>query len=239
MTSFPTRSAAELITDRTRAILLVSPGNPTGTTIEPAILDAFFDLAEARGVALILDETYRHFRPTDEPSHTLYARPNWDDTLITLHSFSKGSPFPVTGGAICAKQAVVDEALKLLDCGNLRPRIGQEAALAGLQHAGDWRRAMAARTRTRQAAFTDAMATDPGGFVLANAGAYFGWVRHPHVGVGDREMVRRLVVDHDVLVIPGTAFTPTDERWLRFSFANLEIDDFAELANRLTEAGLR
>jgi aspartate/methionine/tyrosine aminotransferase len=230
----PTR-AASLITDRTRAILLVSPGNPTGATIPPDVLDAFFELAESRGVALVLDETYRNFRPTDAPSHTLYSRPGWEDTLVTLHSFSK--EFAIPGyrvGAICGNQRLIDEALKLLDCVAIcAPRIGQEAALAGLTHAGDWQRAQTERTRTRERAFVAAMAGAPGGFELANAGAYFGWVRHPLIGVDDREMVRRLVVDHDILVIPGTAFTPTDDRWLRFSFANLEIDDFAELAARL------
>ncbi len=232
--------AAELITDRTRAILLVSPGNPTGATIPPEVIEAFFDLAEARGIALILDETYRNFRPTDEPSHLLYSRLDWDDTLVTLHSFSKEYAIPgYRVGAICGSQALIDEALKLLDCVAIcAPRIGQEAALAGLLHAGDWRRAQAERTRTRQAAFTQAMSVSPGGFELAGVGAYFGWVRHPHAGVSDREVVRTLVVDHDVLVIPGTAFTPTDEQWLRFSFANLGSGDFDELANRLTEAGI-
>ncbi len=232
-------AAAALITDRTRAILLVSPGNPTGATIPPSVLDDFFDLSESRGIALILDETYRNFRPTDAPSHSLYSRPDWEDTLVTLHSFSKEYAIPgYRVGAICAGQPLIDEALKILDCVAIcAPRIGQEAALSGLLHAGDWMQAQVERTRTRQEAFTKAMAARPGGFELGSVGAYFGWVRHPHEGVDDREMVRRLVVDHDVLIIPGTAFTPTDERWLRFSFANLEIDDFDELADRLCEAG--
>ncbi len=231
--------AEALITERTRGILLVSPGNPTGATIAPAVIDAFYELAERRGIALILDETYRNFRPTTAPSHTLYSRPGWDDTLVTLHSFSKEYAIPgYRVGAICGATTLIDEALKLLDCVAIcAPRVGQEAALVGLQQAGDWRRVQAERTRVRQDAFTRAMAPSPGGFVLANAGAYFGWVRHPFTGVDDREVVRRLVVDHDVLVIPGTAFTPTDDAWLRFSFANLELDDFPELAARLIEAG--
>jgi aspartate/methionine/tyrosine aminotransferase len=60
-------------------------------------------------------------------------------------------------------------------------------------------------------------------------------VRHPFDELPTAEVVRRLVLDHDLLVIPGTAFTPTDDRWLRFSFANLEADDLRELARRLAE----
>ena len=81
------------------------------------------------------------------------------------------------------------------------------------------------------------MAPGPGGFELVSAGAYFGWVRHPFVGEAAEDVVRRLVLDHDVLVIPGTAFLPTDERMLRLSFANLEPDEVAELPARLAEMG--
>jgi len=49
--------------------------------------------------------------------------------------------------------------------------------------------------------------------------------------------VRRLVVDHNILVIPGTAFTPDDQRMLRFSFANLDADQIHELGVRLAEYG--
>ena len=45
------------------------------------------------------------------------------------------------------------------------------------------------------------------------------------------------MLDHDVLAIPGTAFTPNDERWVRFSYANLETDQFDELGSRLAEMG--
>ena len=55
-------AAARLITDRTRAIVLVSPNNPTGAEYPAETLRAFFDLARARGIALIVDETYRDFR---------------------------------------------------------------------------------------------------------------------------------------------------------------------------------
>ena len=81
------------------------------------------------------------------------------------------------------------------------------------------------------------MSHRPGGFELAAAGAFFGWVQHPFNSESTTDVVKRLVLDHDVLAIPGTAFRPDDRRWLRFSFANLDADDFDELASRLTAAG--
>ena len=85
--------------------------------------------------------------------------------------------------------------------------------------------------------FRAMMADEPGGFRLASAGAFFGWAQHPFTDLATDEVIKRLVLDHDVLAIPGTAFTPTDERWVRFSYANLGADQFGELASRLNEMG--
>lgn len=229
-------AAAALITDRTRAILLVTPGNPSGVTIPPEVIDAFGDLAAANDIALIIDETYRSFRDTHAPAHTLFGRADWSDNVVSLHSFSKDMAIPgYRVGAVVGGADVIYEAAKLLDCVSIcAPRIGQEAVIAGLEHAGDWRRAQAERIATSLAAFRSVMAAKPGGFELATSGAFFGWVRHP-LDLPTADVVKRLVLDHDVLVIPGTAFMPSDERWLRFSFANLEPADFPELASRLGE----
>ena len=59
--------AAALIDDRTRAIVLCSPNNPTGAIYPPHIIEGFYDLAKARGIALIIDETYKDFRSSPEP----------------------------------------------------------------------------------------------------------------------------------------------------------------------------
>jgi len=52
-----------LITDRTRAILVVSPSNPTGAITPPDTVRELFDLARRHNIVLILDETYNEFIP--------------------------------------------------------------------------------------------------------------------------------------------------------------------------------
>ncbi len=232
----PERAAA-LITDRTRAIVLVTPGNPTGVTIPPETIGAFHRLAVANDIALIVDETYRNFRATDEPPHDLFTRDGWENTVISLHSFSKDLAIPgYRVGAIVAGPEIIYEIMKLVDCIQISaPRIGQEAAVAGLRLARSWRAEQAARINRALARFSAVMADEPGGFRLASAGAFFGWARHPFADLSTDEVIKRLVLDHDVLAIPGTAFTPTDDRWVRFSYANLAADQFDELAARLDE----
>ncbi|HEU4825563.1 MAG TPA: aminotransferase, partial [Dongiaceae bacterium] len=133
--------AARAIGPRTKAIVLVSPNNPTGAVYKPETLRAFYDLAKDRGIALVLDETYRDFLPTDGAPHNLFSDPSWSQTLIHLYSFSK--VFAMTGyrvGAIVAGGGFIDHAAKAMDCVAIcAPRIGQLAAAYGLAHLDTWR----------------------------------------------------------------------------------------------------
>lgn len=235
----PSPAAAEaLVTARTRAIVLVTPGNPSGVTVPPDRVRAFADLARRHGIAFVLDETYRSFRGSDAPAHDLFADPDWSDTLVSLHSFSKDLAIPGHRvGAMVGSPALLREAMKLLDCVAIcAPRIGQEAAWAGLTKAHAWRAARAREVGDIRRLFSAAMADRPGGFELLAAGGFFGWIRHPFEA-STRDVVRTLVVDHDVLLIAGTAFEPVDRKTLRISFANVGADGIGELARRLSAAG--
>lgn len=236
----PGAAAAEpLITPRTRAILLVTPGNPTGVTIPPAVIAEFAALARRHGIALVLDETYRSFRGTDEPAHRLFADPAWRDTVVSLHSFSKDLALPgYRVGAVVASAELNREVLKLLDCVAIgAPRVGQEAAWAGLTTARGWRAERAREIAARCAGFTAAMADRPGGFEVVSSGGFFAWVRHPFAGRPTEQVVRELVTRQDLLVIPGAAFTPDDRAMLRVSIGNLDHARLVDVVERLSDAG--
>jgi aspartate/methionine/tyrosine aminotransferase len=238
----PTADAAEvLITPRTRAIALVSPGNPTGVTVDPPGIAAFAEVARRHDIALILDETYRSFRDTEEPAHALFADPDWARTLVSLHSFSKDLAMPgYRVGALVASAEFNREVMKLLDCVAIcAPRIGQEAAWAGLTGAEDWRRQRAREIADKRRWFETAMADRPGGFELLTSGGFFAWVRHPFADRTTDDVVRELVVAFDTLVIPGTAFGPDDPGAFRVSLSNVDRAGLVDFAGRLAAAGLR
>jgi aspartate/methionine/tyrosine aminotransferase len=88
-------AAAALIGQRTRAIVLVTPNNPTGAIYPPALIAAFYELARERDIALVLDETYKDFMPGTAPPHDLFTRADWRDVFIQLYSFSKA--YSLTG----------------------------------------------------------------------------------------------------------------------------------------------
>ena len=232
----PTVAEAEALhTERTRAIVLVTPGNPTGYIMAPETIADFAAFAARNDLLLIVDETYRSFRGTEAPAHKLYANESWADHVVTLHSFSKDLAIPgYRVGAVVGHPDLLVETMKLLDCVAIcAPRIGQEAVIAGLRDAKEWRAEQVGRIGATQKVFESVMASEPGGFVLEASGAYFGWVRHPFGDEPTSSVIRRLVADHDILTIPGDAFTPTDQGFLRMSFANLSPEQLHDLGQRL------
>jgi len=80
-------TARSLVTPKTRAIVLVSPNNPTGAIYPKELLREFAELAKESGVALVLDETYREF--VEGRPHDLFEETEWMKYLVHLFSFSK------------------------------------------------------------------------------------------------------------------------------------------------------
>ena len=227
---------AAAIGPRTRAIAIVSPNNPCGSIYPTALLDAIFALCKARGIWMILDETYRDFLPLgDARPHQLFSHDSWQDTLVQLYSFSKSYCMPGHRlGAVTAGGAFVDELAKIID--NIQicaPRTPQMAVTPMLTELADWRQENRARIAARATLFAEVMAALPG-WELLSTGAYFGYVKHPFDNEGSLEVARRMARDVGVLTIPGTFFGDGQEAFLRFAFANAGRDVIAGLPDRLT-----
>jgi aspartate/methionine/tyrosine aminotransferase len=239
----PARAAA-LLDDRVRAIVLVTPNNPTGAEYDAVTLDAFYALAQARGLALIVDETYRDFDSRAGSPHGLFGRPDWDRTLIHLYSFSKA--FRLTGHRVGAMIAGVDrlaQAEKFLDTLTICPnQLGQIAALHGLRTLGDWVAAERLQILRRRDALRGQFARGIGGWRLMSSGAYFAYIAHPF-GADSATVARALADRANILILPGTMFGPTlaqggdgrAERTIRLAFANADAAGLAETAGRLRE----
>ena len=229
--------AAALIGPNTRAIVLVTPNNPTGAEYPAELVARFFDLAQAHGIALILDETYRDFDSRDGAPHDLLTRPDWDRTLIQLYSFSKA--YRMTGhrvGALVASVVRMAQVEKFLDSVAISTsQLGQIAALWGMENLSDWLAGERVEILRRRAAVQGALADLPG-WRVKSAGAYFVWVEHPFAD-GSADLARRLVTDAGILALPGTMFTPPDDpagpRHLRLAFANIVEKGILRLAERL------
>ncbi|QDC09330.1 aminotransferase [Oceanicola sp. D3] len=235
------QEAAALLTERTRAIVLVSPNNPTGAEYPPEVLAAFRDLARERGIALIVDETYRDFTATPGAPHGLFADPDWDDTLIHVYSFSKS--FRLMGhrvGALATSPARLAEIEKFIDTVTICPTpLGQIAALWGLENLGQWVASQRDEVLARQSAMRDAApALAEAGWHLRGLGGFFAWIEHPFP-TDATTVARALTGEAAVLALPGTFFSPEGDAMgraaLRFAFANLDAPEIGQLAARLVD----
>ncbi len=232
-------AARRLMGPKVKAIALVTPNNPTGAEYPAALIDAFYDLARAHGVPLIVDETYRDFHSAEGAPHGLFTRPDWREGLIHLYSFSK--VFRLTGhrtGAIVAGAARLAQAEKVLDTVTIcPPQMGQIAAVHGLAHLGGWVAAERTEILARRAAVTRVFAELLPDWAVMGCGAYFAYVAHPF-DMPSPELAQRLLADQSVLVLPGTMFTPAGGEWggerqLRIAFANADAEGLAEMGRRL------
>jgi aspartate/methionine/tyrosine aminotransferase len=235
-------AAAALTGPRVKAIVLVTPNNPTGAEYPAGVVEAFFALARASGIALILDETYRDFDARAGAPHGLFAREDWAGTLIHLYSFSKA--YRLTGhrvGAIVADAGRLAQVEKFLDTVAIcPPQLGQAAALWGMRNLAQWLAGERAEILDRRGAVTEGFARLPG-WRLAGCGAYFAWALHPFAVPSDA-VARAALAQQGILMLPGTMFAPPgDPRGtgaLRIAFANADRAGIGRLIDRLAALAL-
>ncbi|GAB2178215.1 aminotransferase [Dongia sp. agr-C8] len=228
-------AAEQLIGPRTKALVLISPNNPTGAIYPPEEIRAAFELCRRKKIAFILDETYRDFMPSAPAPHDLFRDPDWSDTLIHLYSFSKSFSLPgYRVGAIVADPKLIAEIAKAMDCVAIcAPRIGQLAAAYGLEHLDSWRAGITEMIGDRLLAVQSAFSRNDLGYELISAGGFFAYLKHPHRGRSAMEVAKRLAQQQNLLILPGSMFGPDQDDYLRVAFANVEAKWMPEVAERL------
>jgi aspartate/methionine/tyrosine aminotransferase len=227
--------ARALIDSKTRAIVLVTPNNPTGAIYPRDVIKAFAKLAQEKNIWLVIDETYRDFlNATHGAPHELFSAPAWQGNVLSLYSFSK--TYCVPGhrvGAIVGGRSILDEIGKVIDCVQIcAPRAAQHALAWAIPNTTEWRAANTREIEQRAKAFTSAM-TKINGWRLDSIGAYFAYVAHPFSDTPVRRVAERLAEERGVLALPGPYFGPHQETHLRVAFANVSVDAIEALPTRL------
>jgi aspartate/methionine/tyrosine aminotransferase len=227
--------AEALIDGRVRAIVLVTPNNPTGAVYPAHVIEGFAELCRRRGFYLVVDETYRDFLPQGlNRAHGLFATDAWRGTVIQLYSFSKSYAIPGhRTGAITADAPLIEQAAKILDCIQIcAPRTAQAALPLAIDGLRDWREANRAEINRRAQVFQRALAPLPE-WRIESVGAYFAYLRHPFPGATAQAVAERLATERGVLCLPGSYFGPGQEGHLRVAFANVGAEILAGLTERL------
>jgi aspartate aminotransferase len=216
------------ITPNTCAVIVNTPGNPTGAVIDEAEIRAIGDLALRHGFWVISDEVYEHFIYGDSAHFSLASDPRYFDCTLTVNAASK--TYAMTGwriGYAVGPELVIKAMADLQSHSTSNPcSIAQAGALAALTET----EASDAFVRQMKQAFSErcdkvyeAMRDIPGFKLHKPEGAFYAF---PDVsgcygkGVTSGDEVARLLLEEaDVAVVPGSAFGAEGKDCFRFSFA--------------------
>ncbi|MBU8543023.1 MULTISPECIES: aminotransferase [Roseomonadaceae] len=236
----PDPAEAAVLMDATpvRALVLVTPNNPTGAVYPPEVIHQFARLCRDRGVWLVLDETYRDFlTAAQSPPHGLFAEPGWGDRLVHLYSFSKAYCVPGHRlGAVAGGPAFLAQLAKLLDTWQICPARPAQAALAWAVPAlRDWRAGNRALMAERAALFRAGVSQVPG-WRLDAIGTYFAYLRLPEGAPSAEAAAEVLAAEQGLMTLPGSFFGPGQDRHLRMAFANAGAEVLAEVPGRMRAA---
>ena len=228
------------ITPRTRAVVTVSPNNPTGAVYPEPLLHEINTVCSAAGVYHVHDEAYeyftyggaRHFSPATIPGSDLHT--------ICLHSLSKSYGFASWRiGSMLIPAHLYEAVRKTQDTVLICPPVISQFAATGAMEAGRayCDRHRAAIERVRQT-FVAEMAPLHGACDFPTADGAFYFFVTADTKMGAMELVERLVREHGVAVIPGTTFGVDDRCTVRVSYGALQPETAIEGVGRLVR-GLR
>ena len=211
-----------LITDRTKAILLVTPSNPTGRIFTEAELRAVGHIATERGLLVLLDDPYSHFTYENRDRYfNLSSLPEFADNVAYLFTFSKCHA--MSGwrlGYAVLPEWLKREVLKVHDATMIcAPRVSQVAGLAALSGEQDHLREFEARLANRRELICRRLDALPHLFdYVKPEGAYYVFPRILAAHENSYEFAVRLLEEAGVTVTPGSAFGPSGENHVRMAF---------------------
>jgi len=228
------------VTDRTRAIVTISPNNPSGAVMREADLRALNAYCRDRGIYHFSDEVYEYFTYGGARHVSPGAFPDAAGHTLSLYSLSKAYGFAGWRIGYAVYPEHLDAAMMksqdtILICPTVASQLGALAALeVGRQYCEPHVRALA---EIREIVVSRLAALAPLAQVPAADGAFYCLLRVATT-IDPSTLAERLIREHQVAVIPGTAFGMTDGCYLRVAYGALQKETVAEGIGRLV-LGLR
>ena len=215
-----------------KVLLLNFPTNPTGAVLKGKELDALAKVCVEKNLLVISDEIYAEL--SYEGSHeSIVTRPGMRERTILLHGLSKA--FAMTGfriGYACAPAPLIEAMMKIHQYAILcASTLSQEAAVEALKGAevttGEARESYRIRRDFLKRKMEEAglKPTQP-------AGAFYLFVDIRSTGLTSREFALQLLEEEKVAVVPGEAFGPGGEGFVRCSYAT-SLDRIEVAAERI------
>lgn len=220
------------VTPRTKVLMLNFPNNPTGAVMARADLEDIADFARQRDLIVITDEIYGELT-YDSPHTSIASLPGLRDRTIFLHGFSKA--WAMTGfrlGYACGPAELIEAMMKIHQYTMLcASSLSQKAAIEALARPQTDIGEMVEEYRRRRNFIAAALA-EIGLACHRPLGAFYAFPSVAKFGLPSRDFALKLLHDEKVAVVPGTAFGPCGEGFVRCAYAT-SLDNLKEAMTRL------
>ncbi|MBN2851659.1 MAG: aminotransferase class I/II-fold pyridoxal phosphate-dependent enzyme [Clostridia bacterium] len=223
-----------LITDRTKAVIIPFPNNPTGSVMTKNELAGIVEVLKDRNLLILSDEVYS--RLTYGEKHTSIASfPEIKDKVIYINGFSKSHA--MTGwrlGFLCCHKNLLKHMIKIhqyaLMCS---PTMAQYAGIEALKNGEEQVEKMVSEYNRRRK-FMVAGFREMGLTCYEPEGAFYVFPNITSTGLTSDEFCERVLREHKVLVVPGTAFGESGEGFVRATYAS-SLENIKEALNRINQ----
>ena len=222
----------EAVTDKTKAIIMSFPNNPTGAIMTKKDLEPIADFAKEHDLIVISDEIYSEL--TYGHKHvSIGALPDMKERTIVINGFSKA--FAMTGwrlGYAAAPKVIMEQMVKIHQYGIMAaPTTSQYAAVEALRACDDEVEEMKNSYNQRRRYLLHRF-RELGLECFEPEGAFYAFPCIKEFGMSSEKFAEELLKEQKVAIVPGTAFGACGEGYLRVSYA-YSIDELKEALNRL------
>ncbi|MEK3802116.1 aminotransferase [Bacillus sp. FSL K6-1234] len=207
------------VTEKTKAILICSPSNPTGSVYSKEELNEIAEFAKKHDVIVLADEIYAELT-YDEEFTSIAALPGMKERTVVISGFSKA--FAMTGwrlGFAAAPSLLRDAMLKIHQYAMMcAPAMAQFAALEGLKNGIEDVEKMKKSYRRRRNLFVESL-NEIGLSCHHPGGAFYAFPSIKSTGMSSEQFAEELLTQEKVAVVPGSVFGPSGEGYIRCSYA--------------------
>lgn len=231
-------SIREKVTDKTKALIVNTPNNPSGLCLEKETLEAIGELAEEKDFFIIADDIYTAFS-YDAPFVPMSSMERFKDRTVTLRSFSKN--FAMTGWRVGYILAVPEfiNAVKFVNEQNVyaAPSMSQRAALYALNHRSEVQPPLIEEFKKRTFHAYERLKKLNNIRVAEPRGTFYLFVDIRPTGKTEDEVWRLLMEEARVLTVKGSAFGKSGEGFLRLA-VTVGVEDIDRAFDRIEQMEL-
>ena len=236
--AFEKEIVQELITPRTKAILIDSPSNPTGSIFSRANVNEISDFAIQNNLFVISDEVYEKFLYTDSAEQlSIASLPEMKERTVTVNAFSK--TYAMTGwrlGYAASSEPIATAMTKInASQGSCVSSVAQYAGIEALTGPQDSVMQMISAFARRRDVMVKGLNQLPGFSCPLPQGAFYAFPNVSGTGLNSYSLAMKVVEQAHVAVVPGSAFGSKGESHLRLAYAN-SIENIETALDRIRKA---